>query len=647
MKINIPKSLILGFFYVLFQIGCQLGGGSFSIGLPDLISMAYAQDEDWRNIRNGATIPDKTYSDQPYVVKTDDGAWLCVMTTGIGHEGAKGQHIISQRSLDKGKTWEEMIEIEPSDGPEASYSVLLKAPSGRVFVFYNHNTDNIREIKGDEPPYKDGIVRRVDSQGYFVFKFSDDHGKSWSKDRYTIPIREFEIDRENVYQGDIRFFWNVGKAFDHNGNAFVPLTKVGGFGDGFFTSNEGVLLKSENLFEVDDPNEADWLTLPEGDIGLRTPENGGPIAAEHSFSILSDGTFFVVYRTIDGHPVYSYSRDEGKTWEAPQYMKYANGRLFKNPRAANFAWKCENGKFLYWFHNHGGRFIKEHPNRRSMAYNDRNPVWVSGGMEVDGEAGKIIRWTQPEVLLYDDDPMIRMSYPDLIEENGNYYFTETQKDIARVHPIDPDFLELLWGQFDHLSGTKEGLKLDWKPQGETLPQTHPAPQMPMFRVRDTNSHDFRGKNLRNGFTIELGFSLSDMEEGQVMLDARDPAGKGWWVGVSQRETLEFHMNDGQTKAMWDCDPGMLEANKEHRVSIIVDGGPKIITFVVDGVLNDGGNSRQFGWGRFSPFFQSASGSSELKLGTKINGKLNHVRFFDRAIKVTEAIANQHSIQKGL
>lgn len=645
MMSNIPKSLIIGVSLTLMQISCHLVGyHPSSIGFPDLISHACAQEEDWRNIRSGTIIPDKTYSDQPYVVKTDDGAWLCVMTTGIGHEGAKGQHIISQRSLDKGKTWEKIIEIEPSDGPEASYSVLLKAPSGRIFVFYNHNTDDIREIKGEEPPYKDGIVRRVDSQGYFVYKYSDDHGKSWSKDRITIPVREFEIDRENVYQGDIRFFWNVGKAFSHNGNAFVPLTKVGGFGEGFFTSNEGVLLKSENLFDVSDPKDAEWLTLPDGDIGLRTPENGGPVAAEHSFSVLSDGSFFVVYRTIDGHPVFSYSRDEGKTWDAPQYMKYANGRLVKNPRAANFAWRCENGKFLYWFHNHGGRFIKEHPNRRSMAYNDRNPVWISGGIETDGEGGKIISWTQPEVLLYDDDPMIRMSYPDLIEEDGGYYITETQKDIARVHTIDPGFLDQLWGQFNHQSITEEGLTVNWKHRGEGFPQTLTAPQMPRFRVRDSQSHDFRGKNLRNGFTIELGFSLTSLEEGQVLLDARDPSGKGWWVGISERGTLEFQMNDGQTRAVWDTDPGMLKTKNDHWVSIIVDGGPKIISFVVDGILNDGSDKRQFGWGRFSPFFQTAEGSSELQVGTKLNGEVNQVKFFDRALKVTEAIANQHSYQ---
>jgi hypothetical protein len=34
--------------------------------------------------------------------------------------------------------------------------------------------------------------------------------------------------------------------------------------------------------------------------------------------------------------------------------------------------------------------------------------------------------------------------------------------------------------------------------------------------------------------------------------------------------------------------------------VTVDGQARIITFVVDGVLNDGGAARQYGWGRIDP-----------------------------------------------
>jgi hypothetical protein len=604
-----------------------------------------AQDSDWRNIENGYIIPDESYSDQPYIVKTDDGAWLCVMTTGSGHEGQLGQHIISVRSFDQGKTWIDKRDVEPADGVEASYAVLLKAPSGRIFVFYNHNTDNLREIIGDDPPYKNGIVRRVDSQGYFVFKYSDDHGKSWSKERNTIPIREFEIDRNNVYNGEIRFFWNVGKAFGYQDKAYVPLTKVGGFGDGFFTSNEGALLKSDNLLSVKDPSKAIWETLPDGDIGLRTPPDGGPIAGEQSFSVLSDGSFYCVYRTIDGYPVFTYSRDEGHTWDTPKYLKYANGRLVKHPRAANFAWKCENGKFLYWFHNHGGKFIMEHPNRRSMAYSDRNPVWIAGGIEKDSKQGKIIEWTQPEILLYDDDPIIRMSYPDLIEDKGNYYVTETQKDIARVHQIDKNLLEGLWAQFSNDEKASEGIVHEWKYNGNGFPQTIKAPSFSNFYQRDPKKADLGGKHIRNGFTLEFQFNLENLEANQILLDAREFSGKGWAVSTTSDKTIQLSLNDGRTQSVWDCDKNLLKSNSTHYVSIIVDGGPKIISFVLDGLLNDGGDTRQFGWGRFNPYLQSVTGSKELVIGKEIKGIITNVNIYNRAITVSEAIGNYNSSKK--
>lgn len=604
----------------------------------------FAQTEDWRNIKTGMVIPDESYSDQPYVVKTDDGAWLCAMTTGFGHEGASGQHIISLRSLDQGKTWIDKRDVEPGDGVEASYAVLLKAPTGRIFVFYNHNTDNVREIKGDDPPYKNGVVKRVDSQGYFVFKYSDDNGKSWSEKRYTIPIRAFEIDRNNVYKGNIRFFWNVGKAFDFKGSAYVPLTKVGGFGDGFFTSNEGALLKSDNLFKVDDPSKANWETLPDGEIGLRTPPNGGPIAGEQSFSVLSDGSFYCVYRTIDGYPVYTYSRDGGHKWDVPQYLRYANGRLIKHPRAANFAWKCENGKFLYWFHNHGGKFIMENPDRRSMAYNDRNPVWISGGIEKDGKDGKIIEWTQPEILLYDDDPMIRMSYPDLVEEQRDYFITETQKDIARVHKIDKKLLEGLWNQFSNDKKSTKGVISEWNYNGNSFPQLINAPSLTDFYQRDGSKADFGGKNIRNGFTIDIQFNLENLDGNQMLLDARDSSGKGWAISTTSDKTIQLSLNDGRTQSVWDCDKNLLQSNSNHYVSIIVDGGPKIISFVVDGLLNDGGDTRQFGWGRFNPYLQSVSGSNQLIIGEKINGTIKNVSIYNRALRVSEAIGNYISMK---
>ncbi|MEI8247849.1 MAG: sialidase family protein [Lentisphaerota bacterium] len=108
--------------------------------------MYITDGKDWRNIENGMLIPSEQYTDQPYLLKTDDGAWLCCVTTGSSNEGNPRQHVITMRSYDQGKTWVEHNELESASSPESAYSVLLKIPSGRIFAFYNYNEDNIRHV---------------------------------------------------------------------------------------------------------------------------------------------------------------------------------------------------------------------------------------------------------------------------------------------------------------------------------------------------------------------------------------------------------------------------------------------------------------------------------------------------------------------
>lgn len=597
---------------------------------------------DRRHISNGWEIPTETYADQPYVVKTDDGAWLACLTTGAGREGQPGQHIVTLRSLDCGRTWEPPVDVEPADGPESSYAVMLKVPYGRVYIFYNHNTDNIRRVKADKPPYQDGWCYRVDSLGHFVFKYSDDHGRTWSRKRHDIPQRMFQIDRENPYQGQLKFFWNVGRAFLHRGAGYVPLHKVGGFGDGFFTSNEGVLLRSENIDTERDPTRIRWETLPDGEVGIRTPPGGGPIAAEQSFAELSDGSLYVVYRTIDGHPAETYSRDGGYSWEIPRYKRFGDGRLLKHPRAANFVWRCGNGKFLYWFHNHGGKFIREHPARRTMAFRDRNPAWLSGGIEVDGPNGREIVWSQPEIVLYDDDTFVRMSYPDLVEHGGDYYLTETQKDIARTHKIDKALVQGLWRQFDKAEITRTDLLLDLSEADGPLPGQTSTPELPVFLQHSRQRADHGTQDLRAGFTLDLWLALRSLDGGKIILDNRTPDGKGFALVTRPGGRIEVLLNDGRSESRWDSDPGLLKAGQTHHTVVIVDGGPKIVTFVVDGRLCDGGDDRQFGWGRFSPDFYGPRGSETLRIAPDAGVTVCHLRIYGRALSTSEAVGNFHA-----
>lgn len=591
---------------------------------PKPVSEPSVAVPDPRHIINGWDIPSEGYADQPYIVKTDDGAWLCVMTTGAGHEGQGGQHVISMRSTDRGRTWEPPVDIEPASGPEASYAVLLKTPYGRIYAFYNHNTDNVREVKQEDGK----MHKRVDSLGHYVFKYSDDHGRSWSAKRYDVPIREFECDRNNTYGGKLRFFWNVGRPLILGDSALMTLHKVGAMGAGFFAQSEGAFFKSKNILTERDPEKLTFETLPDGDIGLRTPPGGGRVAEEQSIVKLSDGSIYCVYRTVDGWPACAYSRDGGHTWTPPAYKTYTpGGRRVKHPRAANFAWNCSNGKFLYWFHNHGGAFIRDEGGR--TPYEDRNPAWLMAGREVDTPQGKCIEWSQPEILLYDDDPYIRMSYPDLVEDGGKFYVTETQKNVGRVHEIPKPLLDGLFNQWDNRRVATNGLSLD-------LPAANkPMPTLPAFNQRDTKRGDYGGKDLRAGFSLDLWLKVDSLKTSTTLLDSRDPGGKGILVTAMTSGAVRIILNDGRSECSWSSDNALLQPEKLHHVVIAVDGGPKIITFVVDGILCDGGTERQFGWGRFSANLRTPNGAETLKIAPAVQS----LRIYNGALRTSEAVGN--------
>jgi hypothetical protein len=358
---------------------------------------------DARNIRTGRAIPDEGYCDQPYVVVTDDGHWLCTMTTGKGVEGQAGQHVVAIRSGDRGETWSDRVDIEPAAGPEASWVMPLKVPGGRIYAFYTYNADDRAPGPRRELP---ATNRRVDTLGRTSSNTPTTTAAPGRDRRYDIPMRRMRIDRENDTGGDILFFWGVGKPIVHGDAAYLGFAKVGKWGvPGTMVTSQGVFLRSGNILAERDPAQLRWELLPEGDEGLRAPK--GPVADEANLVALSDGSLYATYRTIDGYPCHAYSRDGGRSWTAPEYMTHApGGRRLKHPRAANFVRKLGNGKFLYWFHNHGGE--PAHAGAWDP-YAGRNPAWVAGGIERDG----FLHWSEPEILLYDDDPKVRISYPRL------------------------------------------------------------------------------------------------------------------------------------------------------------------------------------------------------------------------------------------
>lgn len=570
------------------------------------------RDNDWRYLPNGNLLHADTYVDQPYVSILDDGTWLCVYTTNSAHEGAKGQHAACRISKDQGKTWGESIRIEEPGTESKSWGMPYKTKYGRVYVFYSYNGDKIHELGA-----RKNI--REDMLGWYCFKYSDDNGKTWSE-RFRLPMRKSAVDYMNQWKGDVQIFWGVGKPVDVGKGMMFGFSRIGEY---MLEFSEGWFYYCGNINKEKNPNKLKWKLLPEGDHGVRSPAWGG-IQAEHCVVQLDNGDLCTSYRTTQGVPLESYSRDKGKTWSLGVPMKDYLGRNLKNPRANTKIWKSEeNGKYLLWYHNNGEK-----------NFYHRNPAWIASGIEKNG----LIIWSQPELLLYKELGARGMSYPDLIQQNGEYWITQTEKTEARCHKIPSVFLEKLWQQHSISEKTNKGLELNWL-AGETSSKSA-IDSVGLPKILPVDKGD--------GFTATVRLKLNlDMAKGTILIDSRDEKGKGFWMETGDYYSVKFSISDGIKTSEWVSDMNILQIRSymEQEVTVIADFRSKTILFVADGVLSNGGNYRSTGWGRIDEDMKEVS-TKWLRID-KRRKTITGIQFFNRPLMVTEAIGNFRAWRKSL
>lgn len=538
-------------------------------GLAWLSFAATAQDP--RDASLGRPIPAVAYTDMPLVVTLNDGSWLCVLTTGTGEEGATGQHITAVRSFDQGRTWSKPIAIEPPSpvaGGESSWAVPLHVPHqgdpslGRVYVFYIFNGEPVRAVPNREPPL------RLDMLGWFVMRFSDDGGKTWSE-RTRLPVPITQVDAANTFGGRAQMLWCVSKPLVHDGRVLLPFTKIGRH---LIGRTEGWMLASENLLTEPDHAKQTWRLLPDGGDeparawrGIRSDTAFGDVQAEHHLVRLGDSaTLAVFYRTDRGQIAWSRSHDGGLSWTEPEAVRYPDGTLLRHPRANVKVWHLGGDRLLLWFHNHGG-----------TTFQDRNPAWLAGGLVRDGT----VAWSQPEPVLFHPDRDRRLSYPDLIEAPGRRWLAFADKVSARISPLPNATVDGLFRQFSDLPPDLSSL------EPGTVDAASPAVDL----------------GETGGLTLEMLLGSSTGKPGDELAGATLPDGRGWSMARDEGGALVITLDDGHTKFRWVSEPGVLAGQGDRRVAVIADAAADLLLLVVDGRLLDGSGDpggRQFGWARF-------------------------------------------------
>ncbi len=584
-------SIVSGFFLIPLLFNCPVNG----------------QYNDWRNAKNGVPIYTNGYIDQPYVVVLKDRSWLVVFTTGAGKEGTGGQHIVASLSTDQGKKWSDPVRIEEPSDESASWAMPYLTEYGRIYVFYDYNGDKIHSLGA-----RQNI--REDMFGWYCFKYSDDNGKSWSK-RYRLPVRLTDVDRVNDWKGAVQILWGIGKPINLDKGMMFAFTKIGKY---MLEDSEGWFFRCKNINTERDPGKLNWEMLPEGEKGLKNTDLG-TINAEQNIVQLSNGTVYCMHRTIAGFPAESYSYDRGESWTLPEIPRYYDGRKIKHPRACPRIWKCKNGKYLFWNHFNGG-----------ADFMGRNPAWISGGIEKDG---KII-WSQPEILFYEDEVALRMSYPDLIEQDGKYWITETNKENGRCHPVPAAFLDKLWSQIDINKECSEGLI--YTNGGKAI-----APGM------ELQVPSFQQDKYVPGFTIDLVFSLTELAAGQEIFNFKDVSGKEIRMTTEDFGAVGLTINNGSNVQKFISDPGLIKAFGDNSVTAILDNESTIVQFVINGIVNDGADFRSYGWSRFEGEI-SQFGAGKLIIGKLEPGAIRPesavklIRIYNHPLLNTEIIGNHRA-----
>ena len=652
---------------------------------------------DPRWIPNGAPIHSGGYLCQPYCAVLPSGAWSCVMTRihdGVWAEGSPGEHMVSMRTSDHGQTWSDFVAIEPysnvSTGQVSAYgSVLARGDGSRVFALWIQNVHNVSHLPGQPP--SSGF--RADMLGEFVWKFSDDGGATWSPRHYRIPVPSGYIESVNSFSkakggdGTTQVMWQVDhvktlQVRDGTTTALFAFTKIGTYA--VAPPEEIFVLASPNLLTEPDPTLVTWTMWPDGPHGVPAVGaafGGVPpadVVAEepHVMPIHNDSSLYVVFRTSQGYLGSAQSQGDGgfgAPWQPSAFARYGatwadavpNASFVKNCRGPISPKRQPRGMgggdvWLMTYYNTAplGAFSAQ-----DLALSDRNNMWLAAGYEENGT----VLWSQPELLLYDRERKRGHGYPDVITDGatGAVFVTEAYKYVphaeAKTHAVAPELIAALLAQPTAAHAAKGwAAVLEGGGSASIAAASSALPNFAEYR------------HARFGLTLDYLLSplpskapLTRLLDASVSVPSGSDGGAdgvgggggaeegGAWRGLRVSAygngTHALEMRDARgLNASWRTDPicsARLASAGTHHVGVVVDGGPKMILWVVDGKLCDGGpwgaavgagDAWPHGFGIFDPRLADiGTGVASMSAATA----LRKARYYTRALFTSELIGN--------
>ncbi|MEY2754169.1 MAG: hypothetical protein RJB65_527 [Actinomycetota bacterium] len=615
---------------------------------------------DPRDLKSGRTIGDRNgYYDSQNIVVTGEPhspVYSVIFHHSENREGGPGLRLLSTVSTDGGRVWSAPLAVDsPERQSHDGYQLVQRRGDGseRIILLYGWNPGS-QYPEGSDPSLTP--LKRTDMQldeGYWITT-SDDGGRTWSSERHLVPVRRTAIDRRNPWGGTTMGMFLCDKPQVIDGAVYSAFQKtVDGAGE--TPGSEVFVLRSRDLLAVDDLSTATWETLPLGEHGLTAP--GGELSLGEEPHVLAvddatPGRLFCLWRAETGRLAATYSGDGGETWDPPFWLTHEGRPLdaggvqeMRNPRGSITPFRLRPSapgapsEFVMLYYNNG--------RTDRLGYVGRRVYWLTHGRSTpDGH----IEWSQPEIALYwdgtgfEDRPewnpdwaiVDGPGYPDFAElADGTVVFVESNKLAVRFHQIDRGLLTLLRRQ--HAVRVSDGLADDaW-----VLDTTSDGPH------RSAVLTDLRSGG---GFSISITLradaapdtdaalvhALSNVTAalGEEPTTAR--IHKGYVVSLTSAGQVGLRVTDGYGTGFehTTTHAGGLCDGAEHVVTFIVDGGPKVVSVVIDERLDDGGDVAPQGWA-FVPAALGEVGGAEVDVRSPI---VTRLRVADRALTTTEAIS---------
>lgn len=205
-------------------------------------------------------------------------------------------------------------------------------------------------------------------------------------------------------------------------------------------------------------------------------------------------------------------------------------------------------------------------------------------------------------------------------------------------------MEMLWNQAEGkvFSRTQKGLKLGLDKakleSGELF-------DMPDLGKLSTRENLIEG----DGFSLELSIKTGQIGKEQVILDTRRKEttgygidskfkGNGIVVKIHALGGVKILLDDGRSPLIWETGKDTIRKYTDHHIVINVDAASKVLTFVIDGDLWDGG-SRPFGYARFNPYLYDINGEKQVAFSEDFDGVINDFKIYGRPLYTSEAINN--------